>query len=117
MKRVPFDICHLRKKKSKRWNFDENFKDEISRTSQPLKYFYEKSLYKFVCSTIQKTTEANEQFDFVQFAIACPQFNNIRRSLGRIRRKDTPVLPKTLFEIDLDGQYLTTIYLTRFYYY
>ena len=92
----------------------DGVKDEIPRTSQPFKHFYEKSLCKFVRSTVQKTTEANEEFNFVQFAIACPQFENIRRGLGKIRRKDTPVLPKTLVAIDLDGQYLTTIYLGRF---
>ena len=76
--------------------FVDNIKKEIPRTSQPLKHFYEKSLCKFARATVQKTTETNEEFDFVQFAIACPQFDNIRRGFGKIRRKDTPVLPKTL---------------------
>ena len=81
-------IRHLppTKEKKQTMEFVENVKDEIPRTSQPLKHFYEKSLCKFFRSTVQKTTEANEQFNFVQFAIACPQFDNIRRGLGKIRR-------------------------------
>ena len=102
------------KEKKQTMEFMDGVKDEIPRTSQPLKHFYEKSLCKFVRSTVQKTNQANEEFNFVQFATSCPQFENIRRGLGKIRRKDTPVLPKTQVAIDLDGQYLTTIYLGRF---
>ena len=101
------------KEKKQKMEIVDNIKEEIARTSQPLKHFYEKSLCKFARANVQKTTETNEGFDFVQFAIACPQFDNIRRGFGKIRRKDTPVLPKTLVAIDLDGQYITTIYLGR----
>ena len=107
MKRVPFEICHLRKKKNKQWNLSKMLKMKFLEQASLLNTSTKKSLCRFVRSTVQKATEANEQFNFVQFAIACPQFDNIRRGLGKIRRKDTPVLPKTLVEIDLDGQYLT----------
>ena len=51
---------------------------------------------------------------FVDFALECPEYETVRSSLGKIRREDTPLLPKSQQSIDLDRQYLVTIYGQRF---
>ena len=75
--------------KKKTMVFVDQVKSEIPGTSQPLKHFYEKSLCKFVRSSVKEAAELNQDFDFVQWSIACPQFENIRRGLGKIRREVT----------------------------
>ena len=75
---------------------------------QPLKQLFEKSFNKFL---------VKENFDlakFVDFALECPDYDTIRTGLGKLRREETPLLPKSTLAIDLDGQYLVTIYGQRF---
>ena len=85
--------------------FNDLLKTEVQRTTKPLKQLYEKAWSKFA---------ENEEVDFEEFAKSSSQFDNIRRGLGKIRRKNTPKLPSSLVEIDLDGQYINTIDRKRF---
>ena len=41
---------------------------------------------------------------------------NITNSTSKIRRKDTPVLPKTRVAIQLDRMYITTLKMKLFYF-
>ena len=86
----------------------DSIKTAVKQTMQPLKQLYEKSVNKYLI---------NENMDlkqFVDFALECPEYETMRSSLGKIRREDTPLLPKSQQSIDLDGQYLVTIYGQRF---
>ena len=43
--------------------------------------------------------------EFVQYALAVPQFDNRRTKLVQIRRSEMPLLPRTRETIDLDGHF------------
>jgi hypothetical protein len=75
---------------------------------QPLKQLYEKSVNKFLVK------ENVDLAKFIDFSLECPDYENVRSGLGKIRREDTPLLPRSKETIDLDGQYLITIYGQRF---
>ena len=60
----------------------------------PLKQMFEKSVSAYVEKNQIKTTYA-----FEDFSLACPEFENVRHGLANLRRKETPLLPKTfMFE-------------------
>ena len=86
----------------------DSIKTEVKQTMQPLKQLYEKSVNKFLVK------ENVDLAKFIDFSLECPDYENVRSGLGKIRREDTPLLPKSKETIDLDGQYLITIYGQRF---
>ena len=57
---------------------------------------------------------AEKEVEFEDFAASCPRFDNIRSRIQKIRRKDTPILPKSRANIQLDGIYIKTLYKRRF---
>ena len=88
----------------------DGIKTEVKQTMHPLKQLNEKSVNKFLVKENVDLTK------FIDFAIECPEFENVRSGLGKKRREDNPLLPKTQKTVDLDGQYLVTIYGQRFYF-
>ena len=67
----------------------DSIKTVVKQTMQPLKQLYEKSVNKYLI---------NENMDlkqFVDFALECPEYETMRSSLGKIRREDRPLLPKS----------------------
>ena len=72
----------------------DGFKTEVKQKMHPLKQFYEKSVNKFLVK------ENVDLAKFIDFAIKCPKYENVRSGLVKIHREDTPLLPKTQQMID-----------------
>ena len=83
----------------------DSINTEVKQKMLPLKKFYEKSVNQFLI---------NEYMDLKKFVYFTPEYEKMRSSIGKIRREDTPLLPKSQQSIDLGGQYLVTIYGQRF---
>ena len=79
--------------------------ESVPKSTQPLQKIWNKAVVKYV---------QQPGIDFVQYALAIPQFDNRRQKLIQIRRGEMPVLPKTRETIDLDGQFITTLDGLRF---
>ena len=86
----------------------DGIKTQVQQTMHPLKQLYEKSVNQFLIK------ENVDLAKFVDFALECPDYGTVRTGLGKLRRQETPLLPKSTQAIDLDGQYLVTIYGQRF---
>ena len=94
--------------------FVDRVATEVPKSNQPLQRIWEKTQSKFLREIYSDDIDPNDQVDFEDFALSCPQFDNRRTRLQKIRRKDTPVLPKTREAIELDRLYITTLYKKRF---
>ena len=79
--------------------------DAASSNVLPLKQMFEKSVNTYIKNNQIETTDS-----FEEFSLACPDFENVRHGLSKLRRKETPLLPKTLITIDIDGKYCLTSY-------
>ena len=74
-------------------------------STKPLQQIWNKAVIQYV---------QTPGIDFTQFALAVPQFQNIRTKLFQIRREDMPLLPRSRETIDLDGQFILTLDGLRF---
>jgi hypothetical protein len=68
-------------------------------TTRPLQQIWNKAVVKYV---------QQPGIDFVQYALAVPQYDNRRTKLAQIRHSEMPLLPRTRETIDLDGHFITT---------
>ena len=96
--------------------FVDRVATEVPKSNLPLQRIWEKTLSKHLREiySLDDSNPNGQQVEFEDFAISCPQFDNRRTKLQKIRRKDTPVLPKTREAIQLDRMYITTLYNRRF---
>ena len=73
--------------------FFDRVATEVPKSNQPLQRIWEKTQSKFLREIYSDDIDPNDQVDFEDFALSCPQFDNRRTRLQKIRRKDTPVIP------------------------
>ena len=90
--------------------FVDRVATEVPKSNLPLQRIWEKTLSKHLREiySLDDSNPNGQQVEFEDFALSCPQFDNRRTKLQKIRRKDTPVLPKTREAIQLDRMYITT---------
>ena len=69
------------------------YKAQVKQTMQHLKQLNEKSVNQFL---------VKENVDFVDFPLECPGYDTIRTGLGKLRREETQLLPKSIESIDLN---------------
>ena len=79
--------------------------ETVPDNTRPLQKIWNKAVVKYV---------QQPGVDFVQYALAVPQFDNRRTKLTQIRRSEMPLLPRTRETIDLDGHFITTLDGLRF---